>query len=242
MKNIEKNAVLILLIILTVFSCNTSPIRVEVIGPPIDNPTDTLVFITDTDLCADGIISFERQILPLVVSGCAYSGCHDTQTAEEGVILEDYNSIMMEVTPNDINNSELYKVITKNPNDNEFMPPEPAIAFTNKQIQLIEDWINQGAENTICNIPCNSENTSFANDVFPLIEMQCLGCHQPTNALGDVNLVDFEHVRSLAITGRLVGSIKYVNGLVPMPVTSRKMTDCQIATIQNWLIEGAQNN
>ena len=225
------------------FSCTTNPILVEVMGPPIDTSNmDTIVLLVEADLCDNGVISFERQILPLVVAGCAYSGCHDAETAEEDVILEDYNSIRKEVTPGNAANSELYKSITEDPNNDEFMPPKPAIALTSEEVNLIKEWINQGAENTMCNVPCNSENASYAANVKPLIDMHCLGCHQPTNALGNVNLIDYDHVRSIGITGQLVGSIKYIAGLTPMPETSLKMTDCQIATIQNWITEGSPNN
>lgn len=223
-------------------ACMSNPILVEIQGPPMDTTgTDTIIILIEDNLCANEI-SFEREILPLVVSGCAYSGCHDTETAEEDVILVDYNSILKEVDPFNPGNSELYKTITKNPNDDEFMPPKPAISFTSEQINLIKDWINQGAKNTNCNAPCESEIASFSEDVMPLIENQCLGCHQPTNALGAVNLIDYAHIRTMAITGQLMGSIKYVAGYAPMPETSLKMTDCQIATIQNWITEGALNN
>ena len=223
-------------------ACTSNPVLVEVPGAPIDTTgTDTIIVLVEENLC-NNEISFERQILPLVVASCAYSGCHDTETAEEDVILVDYNSIMNEVDPYNPGNSSLYQSITLDPNDNEFMPPPPAIALNTEQINLIKDWIDQGAKNTACNIPCESEKASFADDVMPIIEMHCLGCHQPTNALGSVNLIDHAHIRTFAITGQLMGSIKYVAGYVPMPETSLKMTDCQIATIQNWITEGALNN
>ena len=225
------------------YSCISDPIIVEFEGDPIDTTQmDTLILLVEENICTEGVISIEREILPLVVSGCAYSGCHDAITHEEGVVLETYGQIMKEVKTNNPGGSELYKVLVKNMNDEEFMPPLPAISFTEDQIQLIKDWINQGAPNTDCKVPCNSENASFTNDVWPIIANQCLGCHQPSNSLGDVNLEDFVHVRSFALTGQLLGSLNHTNGYTVMPETSLKLTDCQIATIQNWMTEGVQDN
>ena len=225
-------------------ACTSTPITVEIIGPPIDTTGvgDTLILVMEKDPCMNDIISFERQILPLVVSGCSYSGCHDSQTAEDDVILESYNQIKHYVSAGNPNNSELYEVITENPNDDDFMPPKPAIAFTSDQINLIKTWIEQGAENTKCETLCDSDKRSFEADVYPIIANQCLGCHQPTNNLGSINLIDFDHVRTFAITGQLIGSIKHTGGYTPMPETALKMTECEIATIHNWIVDGAQNN
>ena len=42
--------------------------------------------ITDT-------ISFSEKILPLMLTNCATSGCHDPGTAADGRVLSDYNGI-----------------------------------------------------------------------------------------------------------------------------------------------------
>ncbi|MGK0363932.1 MAG: hypothetical protein ACI85O_000986 [Saprospiraceae bacterium] len=198
--------------------------------------------MTEGNLCNTDVVSFQREILPIMVSGCAYSGCHDAATAEDDVVLENYQQIRNEVTPGDPNDSEIYESITDNPNDEDFMPPSPPIPLSSEQITTVRRWIEQGAPNTDCNVPCNSTNTSFVADIYPLIEDHCLGCHQPTNTLGNVNLVDYAHVRSYVINGSLVGSMKHTPGFFAMPPTGNKMTDCQIAQVQNWVIEGALDN
>lgn len=234
-----------LLLGLGIFSCTTEPILIEVPGGPITTDTTEMVeiiSIIEEDLCDNEVISFQYQVLPILVAGCAYSGCHDTQSHEDGIILESYNQIKREVEAGDPNDSEIYKSMTENPNDDDFMPPSPAIPMTGEQIDIIRQWILQGANNTDCKVACNSEETSFSANIFPLIQDQCLGCHQPTNALGDINLSDYAHVRTFAANGLLMGSIKHDAGYDAMPPTGNKMTDCQIAQIQNWISEGAQDN
>ena len=221
---------------------DTTMIDTTIIDTTIVN-NDTLILLTETDTCATGIISFERDILPLVVSGCGYEGCHDVLTAEDNVILVDYETIRDEVRPGNTGSSKLYETITKaNMNSDKFMPPLPAISFNQEQIQLIADWINQGANETDCRLPCNSENISFSEDIFPLIQNQCIGCHQPTNDLGNISLADYDEVKISVDKGEFLGSIKHLDNYEPMPETALKMTDCQIAQIENWIKEGAQNN
>lgn len=230
------------IILIGVHACTTPPLLVEVPGAPLPVGQDTIILLTESNLCETDVISFQREILPIMVSGCAYSGCHDAGTAEDDIVLESYQQIRSEVTPGDPNDSEIYKSITDNPNDEDFMPPSPAIALSSEQITVVRKWIEQGAQNTDCNVPCNSENTSFSADIYPLIENQCLGCHQPTNSLGGVNLVDYVHIRGYAANGSLTGTMKHTAGFFAMPPTGNKMTDCQIAQVQNWITEGALNN
>src|ERR1043165_3349153 len=66
----------------------------------------------DTSLC------FERDILPIFLSNCAKSGCHDAASHEEGYILDSYNNIMNTgdddgIVPFDAYESEIYEAITE---------------------------------------------------------------------------------------------------------------------------------
>lgn len=223
-------------------ACKSDPFIIEVPGEP--NPIDngTIISVVESDLCDNGVISFQYEVLPILVAGCAYAGCHSTASHEDGVIMDNYSEVMKEVKPGDLNDSELYEVITENPNDDDFMPPLPADGLTSAQINIIKTWIEQGANNTDCKTPCNSDNASFANNVMPIIQDQCYGCHQPNNSQGSINLEDYDHIRTFAGNGTLLGSIKHTLGYAAMPPAGNKLTDCQIATINNWIVEGAQNN
>ena len=203
---------------------------------------DTLITIVEEGLCDSDEISFERQILPLMASGCAYSGCHDTQSHEDGVILEDYDGVRKEVKANNVSGSEIIKTFRANVNSDKFMPPLPAISFTDEQIKLVEDWISQGATNTNCNIPCNSLETSWSKNIYPLMVNSCIGCHQTTNDLGGVNLETYEHTLFYVNSGALLGSIKHDSDYDPMPEVAFKLTECQIAMVENWITEGALKN
>lgn len=226
-------------------ACKSEPFVIEVPGEIITIDTTgngTIVSVVETNLCDNGIISFQDQVLPILVAGCAYDGCHSTASHEDGVIMDNYSKVIKEVKPGNPNDSELYKSITENPNDEDFMPPPPADGLTAGQINIIKIWIEQGANNTDCKVPCDAEQTSFANNVFPIIQDKCYGCHQASNAQGNINLEDYNHIKTFASNGTLLGSIKHTLGYEAMPPAGGKLTDCQIGTIQNWIVQGAQNN
>ncbi len=234
--------VFFVIVLLQINACKSEPFVIEVPGEVTSIDTGTIISIVETDLCDNGVISFQYEVLPILVAGCAYDGCHSTASHEDGVIMDNYNKVMKEVNAGNPNDSKLYETITENPNDEDFMPPPPADGLTAAQINIIKTWIDQGANNTDCKTPCNSDNASFTNNVMPIIRDQCYGCHQPNNSQGNINLEDYDHIRTFAGNGTLLGSIKHTLGYAAMPPAGNKLTDCQVATINNWIVEGAQNN
>src|SRR5665648_377168 len=67
---------------------------------------------------------FQRDILPVLVSSCAITGCHDAATHEEGYIFEGYSTTMAAVRPGNPAESKLYNVITTASGEDR-MPPSP---------------------------------------------------------------------------------------------------------------------
>lgn len=210
----------------------------------IDNGTiDTAITaVEESGSCEAEIVSFKFQIHPILVSNCAQSGCHNATDKEDGIAVETYEQVIEEVRAGDAARSEHYRSITRNPNHRKFMPERPRDPLLESEIQLIGDWINQGAENTDCILPCNSTATSFAKDIQPLFKLYCYGCHQANDKEGGVSMEDYDHILALVADGSLLGSIKYDPKYVAMPLYLDKMTDCQIAQVENWIKEGAQNN
>jgi len=88
-------------------------------------------------------VSFTDDILPLFESRCM--NCHGQERLEEGLSLRTYTDMMMGskngavVVPGDASNSLLAQLIS-----NQKMPKRGP-KLTPPQVQLIIDWINQGA-------------------------------------------------------------------------------------------------
>lgn len=231
-------ATLSLLLILLAVGCTTDPIIPAggiVEEPAVEDPGEA-------NPCVDGTISFRHKILPIMVASCGYSGCHDRATAAEGVVLVDYESIRREVRPGDPGDSELYESITENPNDEDFMPERPAAPLSSEQTRAIRDWINQGAEDTDCGIPCAPTLTSFREDIFPILKDYCVGCHGDNREDGGVNLSSHAEILASVNNGTLVGSMKREVSFASMPPLGSFVSSCRITQIENWIADGAPNN
>lgn len=236
MKRISLARISGLLLILA--SCTTPPI----VGPTdvINNPPVPPVQDPGADNpCDPGQISFQHEVLPIMVSACAYSGCHDANTAEDDIVLDSYEQIIKEVTPGDPNDSELYESVTET---DEIMPPPPASPLNATQIQIIKDWIAQGAHNTDCGTHCDSTQASFAADIYPLLENACTGCHNEHRADGNVRLDTHAEILVYVENGSLIGTIKHETYFFPMPPSGSQLSTCRIAQIERWIADGAPNN
>lgn len=210
----------------------------------IDDPGggDTTVV---EDPCEPDVIYFERDILPIFTTSCAFSGCHNAESAEDGVILISYESVMASdiVRPFRLDNSDLYEVITDDDEDDR-MPKPPAPRLSSEEIQLIANWILQGATNEICDwdMQCKSENISYLNEVRPILDSGCLSCHNSGNPSGGVVLDNFNGVRAAAESGRLLGAISWTGPYQRMPLGGLQLSDCKIQQIETWINEGMKNN
>jgi hypothetical protein len=100
--------------------------------------------IPSTQESSQGItVSFADDILPLLESRC--KNCHGGNKTEEGLILLSYADVMkgsdngLVVNPGQADNSLLVELLI------EQKMPKRGPKLTSPQIQLIIDWINQGA-------------------------------------------------------------------------------------------------
>ena len=189
-------------------------------------------------------ICFETEILPLLVSRCGNSGCHNAIDKEEGIDLTSYEGIRKEVKPGDPSDSEIIEYMYEKGED--AMPPSPAESLRTEQIKLIEDWISDGAKNTTNCIPAGpceiNTPVSFKNDVLPIIDNYCYGCHSTSDPQGGYSFTTYDETLKSVNDGTLLGSIRFDNGYEAMPENSNKMPTCNIDLIRIWIEEGAMDN
>lgn len=195
--------------------------------------------------CNADTVYFERDILPLITSSCAYAGCHNAASKKDGVILDNYTNIIKtgKVKAFNPGDSELFEVITET-DPKDVMPPPPASKLTSTQIALIEKWIRQGAKNNRCDedgSACNTNNVSYTNYVKPAIA-SCVTCHKTGNASGGVTLDTYASTKAAALNGKLHGSISWSPGFKAMPQGGSKLPDCTIKKIKSWVDAGAPEN
>lgn len=182
---------------------------------------------------------FQNDVLPLLVSNCTASNCHDASSPKEGVNLTNYSSILSTggVRAGSHSQSKLYNVLVDGGEDR--MPPTAALTST--QISLISKWIDQGAKNNRCIGECDTVSVAFATHVLPVIQNNCAGCHSASSASGGVTLTGYTNILAATNSGQLLGTIKHLSGYVAMP-PSGALTTCQIRTLEIWIANGKQNN
>ncbi len=228
--------ILIALIFLTSLSCTKYQIPGKEIPVPDGPDQEELVSTCDPDT-----VYFENDILPLVVSTCGTTGCHDEDSHKDGVILTDYSSIIRtgEIKAGDPDDSEFFETLTDDGDD--LMPPPPNDPWNSDQIGMMRQWISQGAHDNACSDGCDTTNVTFSGQIWPMMESYCTGCHSPSAPGGGIVIDGYEDMVALAGNGSLMGSILYDEGYAPMP-TNQMLSDCNISLLQKWIDDGLQDN
>lgn len=192
--------------------------------------------------CDTKEICFESSILPIFKTSCAKSGCHDAASREGEYILDSYANIVKKgLNTGDAGNSKIYTVLSKSGSDQ--MPPLPASPLPQAQKDSIAKWINTGAKNTIeCNCSCDSTKFTYAAIIQPMMQVNCIGCHNPNNLSGGIDISNYNAIKSVVLSGKLFGSITHASGFFPMPQNANKLSDCQIKQVEKWIKGGTLNN
>jgi len=191
--------------------------------------------------CSPDSIYFVNDVMPIIASNCAMSGCHDAVTRADGVDLTSYAKIMQYVRAGNATRSELYEVMVDTDPDKR-MPPPPRSPLTANQIAKIQKWINQGAKNNSCIVSCDTTQFTYAEVIKPIIDNKCAGCHKAGNLRGNVDVSNYNGTKVVALNGKLLGSISHQAGYSPMPKNSAKLSDCEITQVRRWIAAGSLNN
>lgn len=190
-------------------------------------------------VCSADTVYFQNTVLPIITSNCAMAGCHDAISHKEGLTLNNYAGIMKIVKTGNASGSKLVSVITTTDPGN-VMPPPPMAKLSTTQIDAIKKWINQGAKNNYC-ASCDTSSFTYSGAIKSIMTNKCNGCHSGTSASAGIDLTTYAGVKTVALNGRLIGSLQYKAGFVGMPQGSR-LPDCEVTQVQKWIAAGTLNN
>jgi hypothetical protein len=235
MKRFLLGAFIFSFIALTISNC-----KHEIPEPVVEEDVFISPIPTLSDTCSFDTIYFVKEILPIFQTQCATSGCHDENSAADGIILNNYVDIIKtgEIKAFDINNGGIYKSITEADVD-KIMPP--GASLTPEQINAIKVWINQGALNNDCRNKCFSDSFSFSKEIWPIIDGSCAGCHRGSNPFGGVSLTSYNQIKINVDNGRFLAAILHQSGVKPMP-PGGSLDSCSIEKVKKWVAAGAPNN
>jgi len=94
-------------------------------------------------------------------------------------------------------------------------------------------------------------SVSFQNDIQPILQRSCVGCHHPGNLSGELDLTGFEPLVQGGKQGVLFEAgkpdssllLKYISGENPlMPLKGDPLTAEEVDLIRQWIEEGAKDD
>jgi len=89
---------------------------------------------------------------------------------------------------------------------------------------------------------CDTTNVTYSNNVWPIINSNCTGCHGGNAPAGNIRLENYNDISSAANNGSLLGTIRHENGWSPMPKGGGKLNNCDIAKIETWVNQSTPDN
>src|SRR5262249_50381347 len=102
--------------------------------------------------------------------------------------------------------------------------------------------------------PAAPAKVSYYQQVRPIFQAHCQGCHQPAKARGEYVMTAFDKLlaggesgKPAVVTGhpeksQLVEQITPVSGKVKMPEGQKPLADADIELIRRWVAEGAADD
>jgi hypothetical protein len=85
---------------------------------------------------------------------------------------------------------------------------------------------------------CN-DTISFSNDIMPILQANCIGCHDQGNASGGFDFSTYTSVSANA--NAIIGSVK-ASGYQLMPIGGPALPDSTIQKINCWIEQGKLDN
>ncbi len=228
--------IIVLLVICGLYACKHDVLNTNglinadttvVVAPPVGGGTTTTT--------ASDTVCFNTDVLPLYVSYCGSSGCHDASSQREGVILTDYAHIMLGIRAKQSSSSRYYTIIGGS------MPPKSSPQMTTTNIATIKKWIDQGALNTQCTNVCDTTVFSYSGAIQTILANNCGGCHGTSPGTANVYLGTYAAAKAYitANTTLFNNAINWTSATAAMNMPqSGKMVACKITQIQKWIKAG----
>lgn len=92
---------------------------------------------------------------------------------------------------------------------------------------------------------CDTANMSYQNNIEPIFLQTCYSCHSISAAPGSGNniiLEGYSEVIKYVESEQLLGAIKHQPGFSFMPKDASSLSNCNIAKIEQWILEGYPDN
>lgn len=158
----------------------------------------SLVIATTISTCVSlraetpDVIDFKKQIKPLLESACVH--CHSEKSSKGDLLLTTLEAAVKggengtSLVPGNPEKSPLYTTTILSAEDDAVMPPKKEGLLAKEQSELLKRWVQQGAKWPGGVKLEQKARIDFVKHVQPILEENCLSCHNPEKAKGDLIL------------------------------------------------------
>ena len=105
-----------------------------------------LIILSERSVLAQAQVDFNTQIRPILSENCFHCHGPDAEQREAELRLDEHNGALSAIEPTDRSASELFKRVTSKDEFEVMPPPDSNRNLTDEQIELLGQWIDQGAE------------------------------------------------------------------------------------------------
>ena len=204
-----------------------------------------------------GKADFATQVKPILEAACIH--CHSEKNSKGDLIMETKEAMIKggedgtALVPGDPAKSPIYSLCLLAEDDDDVMPPKKEGVLDKTQIAIIGDWIKQGAPWPEGVVLKQTTRVTFVKHVQPILEENCLSCHNPDKAKGDwdastratafgsgenaPSIVAFDVAKS-PIHGRTILE-KDDDELMPPTKSGGPLSKEEIAILKGWVEQGA---
>jgi formylglycine-generating enzyme required for sulfatase activity len=202
-------------------------------------------------------IDFARDIKPILELSCLK--CHGTEQSKGGLrlhtmaaALKGGDSEKPAFVPGKPDQSPMYTSLLLPADDEKKMPPKKE-NLSKKEIDLLRDWIAQGADWPAGVQMAAIRRIDFEKDIQPLLEFNCVSCHHEGHAKGELRLdnrggafkggesgpgiVPGDTLKSLVLTSTTLPSDD--EKLMPPKNKGGPLLKEEIDLLRQWITQGA---
>jgi hypothetical protein len=97
-------------------------------------------------------------------------------------------------------------------------------------------------EENLYGATCDTSAVTYNASIVPVLASNCISCHGGAFPSGNVKLDTYTDVRTVAMNGKLYGSISHSTGFFAMPQNAAQLSNCTISKFKIWISNGAPNN
>ena len=202
-------------------------------------------------------VDFSNQVKPILEAACTH--CHGAEKDKGDFRLHTKEDMMKGnengpgLTAKDATKSAIYTTLILPHDDEMVMPPEKEGLLDKTQIEVIKGWIEQGADWPAGVTLAVKPRIDFVKHIQPILEQNCVSCHNPEKAKGDwilsskkeafetgenaPNIVPFDLAKSAIYHSTTLDAED--DDLMPPKKSGGPLKKEEIAMLKGWVEQGA---